>query len=293
MTRAPKVILLALCLFLPSLTACEEDVTAVRTERPFAAYGLFSPLYAKQEIYIFPVEERLRPLPPEPLDARVTTTDLVTGETIVWRDSIIAAADEGAAHLFWAPLRAAYDRAYLLEIERSDGARSTVEVAVPEAADFVIGEAYVDERGWPETPVMVDRPVPLLLHVEVVYDVRWGPRDSQRREFTLGYGAHSSEGGWTIDVNHHLDYRRLQNRVGSMFDPAYGLYVYDVRVRLLIASADWDPPGGAFDAEALAQPDVLRNVENGFGFVGAGYRRAVTWVPPVEVLVEAGFRGAP
>ena len=102
--RALKAVSLMLCMLgLLLLAACEEDVTAVRTERPFAAYGLLSPLYPKQEVYVFPVEERLRPLPPEPLDARVTTTDLVTGETVVWRDSVVAAADEGAAHLFWAP----------------------------------------------------------------------------------------------------------------------------------------------------------------------------------------------
>ena len=292
---ALPALLSTLALF--ALTACEEDVTAVRTEKPFTVFGLLSPLYPEQQVYVFPVEPLLHPLPPEPLDARVTSVDLATGETDVWRDSIVEAEGEGVAHLFWAPLRAAYGHAYRLEVERSDGARTDVEVAVPVEADLVAEPTHLNRRGRPVSPVVVNQPVPRLLHVEVVYDVQIGPFDGLRGEITLdaeyARAGRATASGWTVEVDHTSDYSHLRNRIGQGFDPAYGIYVHDVRLALLVASAEWDPPGGRFDPEVIAQPGVMTNVENGYGFIGAGYRRAVTWAPPAELLVHAGFRDRP
>ena len=282
-----------------SLAACEEDVASPRTEKPFSVYGLLSPAQARQEVYVFPIEEHLRPLPPEPLDARVTTTDLTTGETVVWQDSVQAAADMGYAYVFRAPLRINYGHAYRLEVERSDGATARAEVAVPEEAALVIDSTYIDGSGHPITPAVVDRPVPQLLHLSVIYDVQRGPSERLRETFTLdveyAYAARALEGGWAIDVDHRSDYEQLLGRLeqADLFNPNYGLYVYTVTLELLVASADWAPPGGAFDPEVLAQPGVMTNVENGYGFVGAGYRREVTWRPPDEMLIQAGFREAP
>jgi hypothetical protein len=33
----------------------------------------------------------------------------------------------------------------------------------------------------------------------------------------------------------------------------------------------------------------MSNVENGFGFVGAGYRLQETWTPDTETLTRAGW----
>jgi hypothetical protein len=33
----------------------------------------------------------------------------------------------------------------------------------------------------------------------------------------------------------------------------------------------------------------MSNVENGFGFVGSGYRLDNTWTPEIETLVAAGW----
>jgi len=38
------------------------------------------------------------------------------------------------------------------------------------------------------------------------------------------------------------------------------------------------PPGGVFDAELLAQPGTLSNVEFGFGFIGSVGRFSTEWV---------------
>lgn len=63
-----------------------------------------------------------------------------------------------------------------------------------------------------------------------------------------------------------------------------------LQLRLIVASEDWNPPGGIFDAEVLVDPGVLTNVENGFGYVVAGYRREVTWTPPDAVIEISRFQ---
>ena len=279
------------------LAACEEDVTALRTERPFTVYGFLSPDSNKQALYVFPIEERLRLLPATPLDARVTTTDLVTGETVAWQDSIVAAADGGAAHLFQASFRSAYGHAYRLEIERSDGAKATAEVRVPEAATLVAEPTVADARGRPISLVTVDQAAPKLLGIRVSYHIQTGPDVRQQEVVVLdaayARAARATETGWTIAVHHEADYTRLRNQLGRRFNLDYGIYVLDVRLALLVVNAAWDPPGGTFDPEVLIQPEVMTNIENGYGFVGAGYRRQATWTPSTEALVEVGFRAAP
>lgn len=284
-----------------ALAACEEDVAQVRTERPFTVFGLLSPALPRQEVYVFPIEPRLRPLPTSAPDARVTTTDLATGETVVWEDSVQAATGTGggAEYVFRAPIDVAYGRTYRLEVARQDGATARVDVTVPEEAALVVGDTYVDDSARPITPVVVDRPVPQIHHVTVVYDVQYGPGRTERQEIALGPeyagAARARADRWTIDVSHRADHDRVLNRLeqAELYDPAYGLHVYTVRLELLIASAEWDPPGGRFDPDVLARPGTMSNVENGYGFVGAGYRREATWTPPLEALVLSGFRDEP
>ena len=42
----------------------------------------------------------------------------------------------------------------------------------------------------------------------------------------------------------------------------------------------------------LVQPGLMSNVDNGFGFVGAGYRIELTWLPDDDVVARSGFRPA-
>ena len=75
-----------------------------------------------------------------------------------------------------------------------------------------------------------------------------------------------------------------------MLNPQYGLKLLDITLRMVVVNEAWDPPGGRFDPSVLAQPGVLQNVENGYGFVGAGYHLQKNWLPPDEALEAAGFR---
>ena len=46
-----------------------------------------------------------------------------------------------------------------------------------------------------------------------------------------------------------------------------GLTHTGLQIRML--DSGWDPPGGIFDPEILAQPGALSNVENGYGYFGS------------------------
>ena len=69
-------------------------------------------------------------------------------------------------------------------------------------------------------------------------------------------------------------------------DQTFGIQFRDVTIRLIVANEAWNPPDGEFDPDVLVQPGLLSNVENGFGFVGAGYRLTGFWAPEDTIMVR-------
>ena len=57
----------------------------------------------------------------------------------------------------------------------------------------------------------------------------------------------------------------------------------------VLGNEEWVPPDGEFNAANLIQPGTFSNVENGFGFVGAGYRLQRSWTLPFEVVEKTSF----
>ena len=281
--------LLLVALLALTLSACEEDVVAVLgTELPFSMFGVLMPQADTQWVRVFPIEGRLEPAPPGLLDARFTSTDLQTGERRVWNDSLIQEANGQYAHVFWSSFLTPFERAYRLEVERSDGAVSHVEVVVPPFAEL---EMPARTNLAPTLlPVFVRGEVPNLIRIEVIYRYRYRtPLGIEAGEATVSYEgkARRIEGGWAIDVTPQGDLRSIQRLIEQNIrvDPEIGLKLAKMTLRLIAANAEWDPPGATFDADVLVQPGTLSNVENGFGFVGAGYRLLGTWVPLDTIIV--------
>jgi len=279
----------AAALLLLLLSACEEDVVAVLgTDLPYSMYGALTPQADTQWVRVFPIEGRLEPAPPGLLDARVTSTDLATGDVRVWMDSLIQETDGQYAHVFWSAFLTPFERTYRLEAERSDGARAHVEVTVPPASTLELPARTDLAPAF--LPVFVRGEVPNLIRVEVTYRYRYRtPLGIEIGETTLAYDQEKRrvQGGWIIDVTPRSDLLQLQRLIeqGITVDPAIGLKLARVTIRLIVANAAWDPPGGVFDADVLVQPGTLSNVENGFGFVGAGYRLSDTWIPLDTIIV--------
>jgi hypothetical protein len=62
-----------------------------------------------------------------------------------------------------------------------------------------------------------------------------------------------------------------------------------MRFVIFIGDASWVPPGDEFDEDVLVQPDLFSNVENGFGFFGAGYPLRFNAIQQGSILQSAGF----
>ena len=277
------------------LSACEEDVVAVLgTDLPFSMFGVLTPQADTQWVRVFPIEGRLKPAPPGLLDARFMSIDLETGEMRVWTDSLIQEENGQYAHVFWSSFLAPFERAYRLEVERSDGAASRVEVVVPPLA--VLDLPAQTEQAPGLLPVFVRGEVPNVIRIEVTYRYRFRtPLGIDTGQTLVSYEgkARRIEGGWVIEVTPQSDLRSIQRLIEQTIpvDPTIGLKLTKITLRLIAANADWDPPGGTFDIDVLVQPGTLSNVENGFGFVGAGYRLLGTWVPLDTIIVgDSHFR---
>ena len=177
---------------------------------------------------------------------------------------------------------------------RSDNATSSVEAEVPQNARLVLQEPVT--RFGVSQPVVVEGDVPRLLRVEVIYSVDLlRPGNTEKfatASVALPYAeaAVRTDEGWTITIDLAGAYRTLAGQLRQ----AYAASSLDLRLlimdlRLIVANEAWDPPGGTFDPDVLVQPGTLTNVENGFGFVGSGYRLRRQWKPLNSVLEEAGF----
>ncbi len=289
------------CVFaaLFGLSACEEDVVAVTgTGMPYSMYGVLSPQIDSQWVRIFPVEERLVPATPEPLDVRVVSTDRATGERHDWRDSVIVDFADQYAHVYYAPFRARFGHTYEIAATRSDGEESTVEATVPPEAEIVIREPVIRFASVVQ-PVLVQGGVPGLVQVEVTYTISYkiaNEPDIQSGNIVIPYILRHEKSGedWVVPVDLREDFLEvtasLAQQIDVGLDLRVGVILLNVTLRFIAASEAWDPPGGIFDRDILVQPDVMRNVRNGFGFVGAGYRLETQWLPPREAIEEAGFR---
>ena len=281
------------------LSACEEDVVAVTgTDVPYSIYGVLSPQLDSQWVRVFPVEERLVPATPESLDAQVVSIDRTTGEQHVWQDSVIVDFADQYAHVYYAPFQARFGHTYEIAAIRSDGAESTVEVTVPSEAEIIPQDPVIRLVSVVQ-PVFIRGDVPGLVQVEVDYAVAYkvaNETDIESDRIVIPYllRHEKTDGGWIVPIDLRRDFLEvtasLAQQVDVGFDLRVGIILLNVTLRFIAANEAWDPPRGIFDAEVLVQPNAMRNVRNGFGFVGAGYRLSRQWIPPVEAIEEAGFR---
>lgn len=279
-------------LAVPVWTGCQEDITAiVGTDRAFTIYGVLTPEADTQWVRVFPIEPTLEPSPPEPIDARVTSVDEQTGETVAWADTILQDPRGRFGYYYWAPFQARHGHTYRLTVERSDGARSRVTVPVPPLTEIVQSSISTVSS---VILTMAVPDAPLLNRLEVNYRVKFGFGEGTELTFPVDYSDQVIQrgGAWLIPIDMTRDYQEVREllRTTLRFDPSFGVALQYLTIRLMVTNAAWAPPGGTFDPDVLVQPETMSNVDDGFGFVGAGYRLSRSWQPDSFATVQAGFR---
>lgn len=295
MRRLTTAAALSLALLLPS--GCEESVDAVlESDQPFTLYGFFNPRSDTQAVRVFPIEPLLAPTQLEPLDALVRSTDLVTGESVVWSDSVVHFDDGTIGHVAYAPFRVQYGHTYRFEVARPDGEISHAEIPVPGLIEVDRLEPFTRRfpdrvNAAPYLPVSWQGEAKLI-QIDVVYEFE--VLNIGRNIVSIPYDGQQAEvnGGWVVEIDLGRDQEHIRTemlRTGFMSDVDAQIELNTMYMSAMVINGDWDPPGGIFDINVLVEPGAWTNVENGFGFVGGGYVEEIDMFPTGCYEQLAGF----
>ncbi|MDE2955650.1 MAG: hypothetical protein OXU68_01375 [Bacteroidota bacterium] len=265
------------------LGACESGVVAViGTERAYTVYGYLSPRADTQAVRVFAIDGTIDEIRPDPLDARVESVSLDTGQRHAWRDSVIQFAENNFGHVFWTRFTPAYGEQLRLSLTRPDGLAATVDIAMPPLAEPLL-EAPTVSPGYVELPVLWHL-APRLNNVRVRYYTNKG-----RFDFDYGNVQRASPDGPIAAVLPHQDARTIFSEVFRTGGDTREVRLRRIEQFVLVSSANWAPPGNVFDPDLLIEPGHFSNVTNGFGFVGAGYEASFLYEVPDSIALAAGF----
>lgn len=283
------------CLLFLLVTGCDEEIDPLAgSDRGYTLYGVLSPQLDTQRVRVYPVEDLLSPTEPGSLGVRLVSEDVTTGQTRVWRDSLIQEPDGRYAHVYWAPFQAAYDHTYRITAEDPSGEVSRAEARVPAQSQIVLRSAEQDQSGV-TVPAFINADVPRLNTVEATFHIKWdeGPSATTTARVPVSYDdrVQKTEGGWVIPINLSETFSTFRDalREAEAWEPSFGLALLNIQLQLVVANEEWSPPEGVFDPDVIVQPGTMTNVENGFGFIGAGYRLEESWLPADSVRRAAGF----
>ena len=95
----------------------------------FAFYGFLDARRDTQFVRVEPLADR--EVDPQRGDAQLTTTDQETGETLVWRDSLVALDDGTQGLLFFYPFTAQPNRSYDIAVSNPNGDAVASRAVVP------------------------------------------------------------------------------------------------------------------------------------------------------------------
>jgi hypothetical protein len=260
---------------------------------PFAVYGLLTPDRDTQFVWVYPIEEFPTLGTPDALeDVTVTSTDLETGETRIWSDTVLVRENGQHEYLYRSPFRAAFNRRYRIDVlRRSDLESSWAEVRIPPPARVELIDANRDTV----TLEILGEGI-MALNSEIEYHVRTvnRPDTSYMRQY---WGKEEKiPGGWRFKLRFNIDRFWVEAWYTADMKIRYGrcpfrasLFLGEMRLHAIVGDTAWAPPGPVFDPYILSQPGTMENVENGSGFIGGGYRIDALLNVPQDAVEDACF----
>lgn len=265
------------------LGACETGVDAVLgTERAYTVYGHLSSRADTQAVRVFAIDGTIDVVRPDPLDARVESISLDTGQRQAWRDSVIQFAEDNFGHVYWTQFRPGYGERLKLSLTRPDGVSASVDITMPPLSEPQLLDPIVN-TGFVELPVLWEQ-APRLNNVRVRYYTNKGKFD-----FDYGNGQTVHANGRIAAILPHQDARTIFSEIFRANGSTREARLLRIEQFVLVSSANWEPPGDVFDPDLLIEPGHFSNVTNGFGFVGAGYEASFLYEVPDSVALAAGF----
>ena len=285
-----------LCIVLVFVSiGCEEDVNPfIGTEFPFTAWGFVNPKADTHAVRVFTIDERLAIIPSDPLDAVVTVLDVSGNQRFVLQDSVLALPNGDFRHIFWGIFDVDFETTYRLEVERSDGiVTRSADVRTPAPISISVLDPNVNAVSELLLPLELIGDPPSLPRISATYFAYSATNEGQRLQenfVSVDYAGKPvfRNGVWELSIDLRDDFVLIREDFNDK--DIVGLICLDeIRLDVHVANEEWRSPIGVFDANFLVEPGTLSNIENGFGFFGAGYVESVAWSPPSVMLVRAGF----
>jgi hypothetical protein len=274
------VLLAAILGLLFTAGGCDASFEAFEeTDLTYSVFGYLDANADRQFVRVEPVQDSAFAGSGGDVEARVTSTNLATGETVVWQDSTFRlGANDVPVHNFTTTADLEPGATYRFRVEREGGeAASTAEVTLPPA--FPPFELLNAPGSLESPPTLRVEGIERLggVRIDVDYELCF-PRSCNRRQdatFHLNDTTRTGPASWGLT----LDWQRqlLQRFAGEASIGA----VYDFRVTVAAASEDWpdyaddNPLGGGPEGQPLPPPRVGTNVEGGTGFLGGAFTRTV------------------
>lgn len=288
-----------LALFLAAVlfaAGCSESVdTRLRIDYPYSVYGLINPKLDTHAVRVFEIKSEIMLVRPDPIDARVSTTLLQTGEQSTWQDSLIQLSDGDYRHVFWSMFSASSGETYRLEVRRSDGEVTSAETTIPPLVELEVLEPDTLHPREALMPVLIRGRPPNMPRIDVEYVVAGFREEGSEAIFkpvTFNYAQRPSpaDEGYLLEVDLIADYAEIFQKFDDDNDVTTDIIdLREIIVRIHVGDENWASPTGFFDADLLVEPGTFSNVNNGFGYFGSGYVESISFRPPLILLRRAGF----
>lgn len=284
MTSRSRPIWCTLLLVAVFVSGCDDTIIDPfdNDEQYFSVYGYLDMLETEHALRVVPVTRFAENIEStvggrQAIDAEVYTTDLLTGQRTRWNHEYSQLDDGTWGHVFKGQFLVKADHTYRLEVIRSDGKMTTAETTVPTFHTSTLFEKSPIVFEQDSTVAFQDVMIPQIASPwEMTMIYMWSAYPINRRMF-IPYGrtgTRTPDGGWQMRINLSDDQVAVKEHVRDSFErgippgaETYVLTAMGLQIRVL--DDNWDPPGGVFDPEVLAQPGAMSNVENGFGFFGS------------------------
>jgi hypothetical protein len=276
------------------LLGCDETVNPnLNLDRPFTLWGIINPKADTHAVRIFEIEPGLRLIPPELLDIGVTSTELQSGRRSIWQDSVIQLPDGDYRHVFWAVFEAKAGDTFHLEVRRSDGATSSATATVPPPIQIDILDPNLAQVREILLPVLIQGDPPALPRIEVAYNVNAINATGTRavtHQTVVSYDSAPElmQDGLLLNIDLVRDLGLIATELKVLELPKDRISLQNMTLHVHVGNAEWVSPVG-FDPNLVIEPGLLSNIENGFGFLGAGYIESTSWRPPRLLLGRAGW----
>ena len=284
-----SLLLVCLCM------GCDNEISPFNTiDFPYTIWGIVNPQADTQAVRVFTIDTTLDLTPSEALDAVTSIIEVEKEIRHVLVDSVTQLPSGDFRHTFWSTFDVQHGELYRVEVERSDGlvTRSSdirvpnpVTILAPEPTDLQVQDLII--------PIEIEGNPPSMPRIDATYDTfsidRTGVREAEN-PVTISYVTKPTleDNTWLLDIDLLEDFVVIRENFNAK-DLQGQICMEGISIEIHVGNEEWRSPIGVFDPNVLVEPGTLSNVENGFGFFGAGFIESIQVFPPLTMQVRAGF----